>query len=359
MSTDRRELYDRLYYWFPNWYGYLFLTATEILAISGQKYDKAFHETFRHTIRPYWKKYGIRARKHWYKYLYTLSGELSPRYIPHALFSRYIVPHFDNPAFIRQLSDKNLHSLLFPTTKRPATIFKYMDGAFRNDDLSPLSEEEAFARPQLAGSFIVKPTRDTGQGKNVRLFEAGMELEAVKKELAAYRDHDFIVQEIVSQHPAIAHFNTTSLNTIRVVTLFFQGKVHILSTILRIGSKNSKVDNVSQGGYQCTILPDGTLDKLAYHPPKNNESPFVEETDDGIRFGGFAVPSFDKVIGTATTLAAKMPHLHLIGWDLAVDEEGDVVLIELNSEIGQNQATCGPTFGDITEDVLAEVFGKN
>ena len=358
MSTKRQELYDRLYYKFPRWYQSLFANYALIATTIRQHCDKNFHEAFRHVIRPYWKQYGVRVKKYWYKYLYELSGELNPRYLPHILFSRDIVPHFDNPMFIRQLADKNLHSLLFPTVKRPSTIFKYMDGAFRDDDLSRISEQEAFARLQSVDSFIVKPTRDTGQGKNVLLVKASKDIESLKEILAPYQAHDFIVQKIVSQHPSIAKFNPTSLNTIRIVTLVFHNEVHVLSSILRIGSKNSTVDNVSAGGYQCTILPDGTLDKLAYHPPKGNESPFVEKNDDGLYFGGFAVPSFDRILETTKTLAAKMPHLQLIGWDVAVDEDGDVVLIEFNSEIGQNQATCGPTFGALTEDVLAEVYGK-
>ena len=40
-----------------------------------------------------------------------------------------------------------------------------------------------------------------------------------------------------------------------------------------------------------------------------------------------------------------------------MDKTGDPVLIEFNVHVpGQNQEICGPTFADLTEEVLAEVF---
>ena len=53
------------------------------------------------------------------------------------------------------------------------------------------------------------------------------------------------------------------------------------------------------------------------------------------------------------------PLVRIVGWDIAVDEEGDPVFIEFNCNPGQNQMTYGPTFGDYTDEVLEEVFGVN
>ena len=44
--------------------------------------------------------------------------------------------------------------------------------------------------------------------------------------------------------------------------------------------------------------------------------------------------------------------------DIAIDEMGDPVVIEYNIRPEQNQMTCGPTFGEMTDEILSEVFAK-
>ena len=54
----------------------------------------------------------------------------------------------------------------------------------------------------------------------------------------------------------------------------------------------------------------------------------------------------------------RIPHLNIIGWDFAIGVSGDPVFIELNVYPGQNQNGSGPTFGNLTEEVLEDVFIK-
>ena len=84
----------------------------------------------------------------------------------------------------------------------------------------------------------------------------------------------------------------------------------------------------------------------------------MEQTADGIRFADVTVPSYDKVIDAVKRASAKMSHFKLIGWDIGVSPEGEPVLIEYNVIPGQSQSTCGPTFGDLTDAVMEEVFGR-
>lgn len=49
----------------------------------------------------------------------------------------------------------------------------------------------------------------------------------------------------------------------------------------------------------------------------------------------------------------------MISWDVAIDKDAEPVLIEANLQIGDIdilQPVNGPLFGDLTEDVLKEVF---
>ncbi len=353
-----RRIYDRVYYRLESWVKAAALNASARRALRGFRPDKVFWDNFRQNVRPYWAQFGVRVRPLWFKRYYQMHGGLDPRLIPDDIHLRKVIPFFDKDMYIRPLVDKNLHALMFPGVKRPETVFKHIDGRYTEDDFTSLSREEALSRCLAPGRFIVKPTVDTGQGKGIRFFSGEDGREAVETLLASFDSSDYIVQKVVRQHPAMAHFNPGCLNTLRVNTMYFEGKAYILTSILRIGAGSSEVDNVSQGGYQVTVHPaDGTLDSTAYTHYAGIEK-YVDETDRGIRFEGLTIPCWDKISAAALRLCEYMPHLKYIGWDFAVDETGDVVLVEFNCQLGQNQETCGPTLGDMTEPVLRAIYGK-
>ena len=359
MKTYRQRLFDNFFFGFNDRWMALFIKLRTIREYALRNMGPEFNNAWRKTIRPYWAKYGLFPGKYHFKYLYELTGNTNPRNIPQSIFMEYIIPYFDEQMFIRQLADKNLHTLMFPSIKRPETIFKHIKNSYLEDDFLPIPKAKAYARLRQEGNYIIKPTCDSGEGSDVQFFTGFSSDAEIDAFLAHYEGKtDYIVQRAVVQHPDIARFNPTSLNTMRIVTMVFHDKTYILSSILRIGGSGSRVDNVAKGGYQCTIRPDGRLEPLAW-TNRSGHGELVETTEDGLRFGDCAIPHFDKVRATAIDMATRMPHLKLIGWDLAVDEAGDVVLIEFNSQIGQNQATCGPTFGDMTEEILAEVFQKH
>lgn len=356
MRTKRQLLYDKIYYDFEQWITRFARNNRARKAVKGLHFDREFYAAYKKTVLPYWKKYGIKPQINWFKYYYHLTGTLDPRYIPDDIHHHYLIPYFDDLAYVRPLEDKNLYHILFPSATRPETVFKRASGSFCNDDHTPIPLSEVYERLAVPGRYIIKPARDTGEGSGISFLDGGADRSAIDEMLRKYQDIDYIVQKVVVQHPDLGVFNPTSLNTIRVVTMVFNGEAHILSAILRIGQAGSLVDNISKGGYQAVIrLADGTLEKLAY-THEGDTHRHVEQTASGIRFEGAAIPCWDEIRTTVKDLALKLPHLKLIGWDFGVDEQGRVVLIEFNCHFGQNQENCGPTFGDMTEDVLEAVF---
>ena len=332
-----------------------------------RRFDKEFYRNYRQVVKPFWKEYGVRPPLYWIKHCYSISHSLDPRCIPRGIWFGRILPYFNSPFYTRQLRDKNLYHLLFRDTKRPETIYKFLYGEYCRDDLTHLEKDEAFSLCLLDGDYIIKPSVDSFEGNGIQRFRSTDGPKAIMALLEGYTATPHIVQRVVVQHPALAAFNPSSFNTIRLVTLVLNGKVHILSSILRIGAEGNVVDNVSKGGYQCTIRPDGTLENLAYtsvgehfvYAQNRGQSMYVEQTHTGARFEGFRVPSWERILETARSLALRLPYMKLIGWDLGVDENGEVVLIEFNTDPEQNESTCGPSFGEITDEVLTEVFLKN
>jgi len=353
MPSKLRPLYDKLYMGID--VGLLALgTARDYRrrAASTPKpegLDRAYAEE----IRPFWSRFRTAVpAKYWFRVFGT-----DPRYIPDDMWYRTIVPHFSTLLFSQALQDKCMHNLLVPGIRRPETVVKNIAGHFCTDELSPLTPEEAADRLRDAGRLLVKPSVGSGQGHGVRFFDSDGMGRSDAEALFRQYGKNFIVQKKLSQHAGLASLNPRSLNTIRIMSFYFRGEVRLLSHILRVGGGQNEMDNVSQGGFQITICPDGSLEPLGI-TRRDGVWKHADRTDSGTLFEGVTVPSFDRACAAVRSCAEKMPHFGIIGWDIAIDPEGEPVLIEFNVIPGQNQGTCGPTFGALTEEVLEEVFGR-
>ena len=306
-------------------------------------------------IIPYWTRYGYKPAKYWYQIFSDREKKVDPRYIPDDLYYGELVPYFSNSQFRRFGEDKCYHYLWFNDIKRPATICKNIAGVFYDADMNIISKEQMIELVKSTeGDFLIKPSVDSGEGRLIKFFDSdSVSVEDIKNAIEEMRAN-FIFQESVKQHASLAKFNPSSINTIRVVSFLFEGEVHILSCILRIGAPNQKVDNIGHGGFACPIGENGILNDKAV----NRKAEWVEENSTGIRFKGFQVPSFQQIIEIVKKVHPRLAHFKLIGWDFSVDMNGEPVFIEYNVCPGQNQISCGPTFGDLTDRVLDEFFNK-
>ena len=317
---------------------------------------RKFHEE----IEPYWKKYGVRTSINYQKY-YSMGDikKFNKHLIPNNLWVRRIVPHYNSLLYAAGFQDKCLHNLFFPGVKRPETLVKNINGVFYDDQLNLMTQKQAEKILLEYGErFIVKPSVGSSQGRGIRFYNSSELTEKSVRELFAYyHNKNFVIQKLLKQHPDMSRLHAESVNTIRVMTFLFRDEVKILSTIIRIGNGDNEVDNVAAGGFQVNINPDGTLQKTAYTSRKGQHV-FTETDDKGLRFEGYQLPSFDRVIDTVKKMASSLGHFRIVGWDIAIDEQGDPVFIEFNCNPGQNQMTFGPTFSDFTDEVLNEVFNK-
>ena len=73
---------------------------------------------------------------------------------------------------------------------------------------------------------------------------------------------------------------------------------------------------------------------------------------------GYQQPSYDKAIEMFKWLHLKMPFFNIIGWDIAIQEDGDSVLIEFNSNPGLSQSAFKSGMRKYTERVIRELFPR-
>lgn len=362
MGSKLRPLYDRLYIKVET-----MLQAREAVRdnkryAAGVTPLPTLDEDYSGTVREYWGRFRVSMPKKYSFRLFSnadkgLDERVDPRYIPDDLWLDRIIPHYNNLIFAKALQDKCLHSLVFPDVRRPVTVIKRVAGVFYDDDLHLLTRAEAAVRVPGHGRVIVKPSVYSGQGHDIRFYDSDDMTPQDAEEVFDLYGDNFIMQEKLVQHSDLARLNPDSLNTIRIMTLLKDDRVHILGPILRVGGEKSEVDNTSQGGYQGYVLPDGRLSPKGF-THRRGRWEYTDAYPNGIRFADVVVPSYSRVVDAARRLATRMGHFKIVGWDFAVAADGEPVFIEFNVIPGQNQESNGPTFGDLTEDVLEEVFGR-
>lgn len=112
-------------------------------------------------------------------------------------------------------------------------------------------EKEVMSFVEQHSHFIWKPLNLHG-GEGIKIIQRSSihDSHAFAKKAV---EENVLLEEIIQQHSDLAKLNSSSVNTIRFVTVLTANKVHHISAILRVGKKGHYVDNVSQGGIMYPI----------------------------------------------------------------------------------------------------------
>jgi hypothetical protein len=292
-----------------------------------------------------------------HEYFYSRTGIYSKEYVPKSLYHVDLQPKANMVPYRDAYADKNMIDVLLPNVKHPHTILKRMNGYFYYEG-EPVSKQEAINLCQNISYAIIKPVLNhSGVGvKGLEIKEGMTNLNGwtVEKLFDKY-GMNFQIQERLKQHEKMNQLNATSVNTIRILTYRSDMEVLVIYSVVRIGRQGQVIDNQSAGGISAIIEEDGKLGKYAYGGFSDDK---VEKTDSGTILEGFELPSYSKAIETVKRLHYQLPFFNLIGWDVAIDEVGDPVIIEWNADPGLSQSAYGPGFGKFTERVLRELWPR-
>lgn len=245
--------------------------------------------------------------------------------------------------------------------KFPYCYVRCVDSEYYDNEMRQIDKEQAILNCINHEAIVIKDSVDSAGGKSVEMLRLHtLPNNAKRQELQrvfSERRHDFVIQECIKQHPSFAKFNPTSINTLRVTTLYLNGKYSTLSIILRFGKQGMKVDNWGSGGIMVGVSQTGQLAKKGFDIQLNE---YLEYND--ICFENEIlkqIPSLLENIEKAHTTQFSL--CKFIGWDICFDENNEPVIIELNSSqpgiIGEQLCT-GPIFGDRTQEVVDYCSGK-
>ncbi|MEJ5304141.1 MAG: sugar-transfer associated ATP-grasp domain-containing protein [Bacteroidales bacterium] len=222
----------------------------------------------------------------------------------------------------------------------PRVIIKYDNNLFYDNENNLLSQEDAYEKLMNSGAekLFIKPSEGLG-GYGIIVFsktEKGyitrqgtmLDMNFMKTHFSKGR---FIVQEGIRQHPQMSKLFPGAVNTLRIVTLVEKDKPRILFAFLRMGRDEAEVDNASQGGIFCMVDQEtGDLAKYAF---SDNKEQFEYHPNTKIQFSRTTLPDWESTKKFILSAAIKCKELPFIGWDIAITEEGPVI-IEMNEGPG-------------------------
>lgn len=236
-----------------------------------------------------------------------------------------------NNKYVKKLNDKNYWQIFDNKNEFNSTFSKFIT----RDWIYPISEkkEETIAFMKSHDVFMAKPNNgQCGKGiEKINVEKYKRNYEKIYKYLVDNKLE--LLEELILQHESMSSLNSSSVNTIRMVTAMNdKNEVTVLATFIRIGNGKC-VDNFNSGGMTARvdentgIILEEAVDKAGRLYEKHPIS--------GITIKGFQIPKWDEAITMVKEAASMSPKVRYVGWDVAITNDG-VTLIEGNQFPGHD-----------------------
>ncbi len=173
--------------------------------------------------------------------------------------------------------------------------------------------------------IVIKPIRAYG-GRGVKVIETDEQASLVDVFNELLESQGGIVEEPIIQSEKMGCFHPESVNTVRATTYTKNKATKIMLISIRMGTGNSVVDNgcLSAG----VDIDTGLITSRGRLAHRNGL--YLYHPDTHVQILGNKVPEFDKLKEFVLELAKIIPEQRIVGWDLALTDEG-WILVEANA----------------------------
>ena len=180
-------------------------------------------------------------------------------------------------------------------------------------------------------SFIIKPTFGN-LGNGVQMIDVSGKdniASLIQRLLDDYPD-GFTAEELIVQCKELAAFHPSSVNTVRITTVRQNnGEIYIIHRpFIRFGKDGRCVDNGGNGGILAGVDYETGIIKGAIDERMNR---YIVHPDSGKTIIGYQIPRWDEAKALVIQLAKVLPDLNYCGWDLALTDNG-WVMVEANGK---------------------------
>lgn len=150
----------------------------------------------------------------------------------------------------------------------------------------------------------------------------------------------FLVTDFVEQADYSREIFPDSANSMRVLTMRGQDdrRPFIATAVHRFGRRSSgRIDNWSKGGLSVPIdLETGEMGSGVTSAEFGSLVWHERHPDTGTQIAGKRIPEWESIRDGVIDLAAKMPFLRYVGWDVVATPDGGFTILEGNKQSNVN-----------------------
>ena len=244
------------------------------------------------------------------------------------------------------------------TLRTPADVARFLKSEARYPVFAkPLEGSKSVGSALLSGIDLDKGLIKMGNGKS-------FDIDAFAHEVVEDYPEGFTFQSAVVQHKSVSALAGQAVGTMRVVTVIEDDQPRVLYAVWKIPSPKAMSDNFWQSGSMLGAV-DAETGKVNHAIIGSGlDRQIIEQHPvSGKTFADFQVPHWDKVTEVARQGHALFPEFGVFGWDIAIGEEGPVI-IECNAnpfhtlyQLPHDRGINNPDFAPVFDKVEARTQG--
>ena len=278
----------------------------------------------------------------WLHVYSAVAGVFREGWIPQNFYQSAVMHHVQGH-YGAISSLKPLNTVLFSNENFP-DLLSYVNGVFIDADGSPVSAADVKARLFREHDRVVyKLDRNYG-GNAIHIFDRE------SFDLRQATDvGNCLFQSYIKQHAVFDRFYAAAVATLRISTIVEDdGAVSVRGCFLRFALPGETHVQSDTEIKVAIDLATGEFAEIGYKSPLWEEIPAHPASD--AMFRGNVVPAFKECVSTVVEMHRTYPYTRHIGWDLVVDTEEKVRIMEWNGYsvgIMTIEMIQGPCFADL------------
>jgi hypothetical protein len=284
------------------------------------------------------------GHRHFAVWLYVYSavaGCFKEGWMPDNYYGSVVVPKLKGD-YGKVSCLKSLHSTIFSSHSFP-DILSYSNGVFFDTEYRVIRPESLKEKLFADQGRVIYKLNNSEQGKGIFFFDRGS-FDPSK----IYRLGNGLFQRVINQHELFQEFAKQSVATLRMTTILEDdGTTSMRACYLRLGT-GSDTHVQSKSNIRVPIdIKNGAFSDVGF------TADWLEvdrHPTSGVKFQGKVIPGYDACLKLVRSLHQRVPHTRCIGWDITLDDQENVRVMEWNGEhngIKFTEATQGPSFADL------------
>ncbi|MEI6003203.1 hypothetical protein H3V53_40830 [Paraburkholderia bengalensis] len=283
----------------------------------------------------------------WLRVYAAVSGTFREGWIPDNYYGAVVVPRLKH-GYGEMSNLKTVTRLIFLDDAFPDLGY-FANGLFYTKEHTPISDHEVRATLFGESNRIAFKLDRSGQGKGVFVIH----YDSFDPQLIRLMGNG-VFQAFIRQHEIFDIFARGPVATLRLTTVVEPGgRVSLRACFLRLGRAG---ETHIQTGSEVCIPVNPSTGELGPRGYLSDWTDVEEHPDTKMKFQHVTHPAFAACVAKALELHRKVPFVCCVGWDMTVDVDENVKVLEWNAQhndIRFGEATQGPCFADLGWERLA------